>query len=140
MAVRYTVGYMDTPASSSPGRIRVVYIEDEPFFAGTMSRLLTEAGFPTAIASDGEAGLALVAKERPDVILLDLVLPKTDGKEVLKRLKADPETKDITVFILSNLSAEADQRECLALGAAGFFVKAMTLPSAIVDTVKKKVG
>lgn len=120
--------------------MRIVYIEDEPFFAGTMSRLLTEAGYTTAVASDGDAGLALVAKEKPDLILLDLVLPKVDGKDVLKKIKNDPATHNIPVFVLSNLSADADQRETIGLGAAGFFVKAMTLPSAIVDAVKKQLG
>lgn len=121
-------------------RVRIVYIEDEPFFAGTMSRLLTEAGYTTALADDGEKGLALVEKEKPDLVLLDLVLPKLDGKEVLKKLKADPATKDIAVIVLSNLSAEADQREVEQLGAAGFFVKAMTLPSVVVDAVRKRLG
>jgi CheY-like chemotaxis protein len=126
--------------TNTSNRIRIVYIEDEPFFAGTMSRLLSEAGYATAVATDGESGLALVAKEKPDLVLLDLVLPKVDGKEVLKKIKNDPATHNIPVFVLSNLSADADQRETVALGAAGFFVKAMTLPSAIVDAVKKQLG
>jgi len=82
----------------------------------------------------------MVAKEKPDLVLLDLVLPKVDGKEVLKRIKSDPATKNIPVFVLSNLSADADQRETVALGAAGFFVKAMTLPSAIVEAIKRELG
>ena len=121
-------------------KTRIVYVEDEPFFAGTMSRLLIEAGYPTALADDGEKGVALIKKEKPDLVLLDLVLPKLDGKEVLKRLKADPELKDIPVIVLSNLSAEGDQREAEALGAAGFFVKALTLPSVVVDEVRKRLG
>jgi CheY-like chemotaxis protein len=119
---------------------KIVYIEDEPFFAKTMTHLLTDAGLSTLTAADGEEGLALVHSEHPQLVLLDLVLPKIDGKEVLKRLKSDPTTKDIPVFVLSNLSADADQRDTLALGAAGFFVKAMTLPSVIVDAVKQKLG
>ena len=131
---------MDTPQNQDAGHAQIVYIEDEPFFAGTMSRLLTEAGYATVIASDGEAGIALVAKEQPKLVLLDLVLPKVDGKDVLRQLKSDPATKDIPVFVLSNLSADADQREVISLGAAGFFVKAMTLPSAIVDAIKKQLS
>ena len=131
---------MDTPQSTPAPRTRIVYIEDEPFFGGTMSRLLSEAGYTTTVAADGEEGLAMVAKEKPDLVLLDLVLPKVDGKEVLKRIKSDPATKNIPVFVLSNLSADADQRETVALGAAGFFVKAMTLPSAIVEAIKRELG
>ncbi|OGG82302.1 hypothetical protein A3H77_00955 [Candidatus Kaiserbacteria bacterium RIFCSPLOWO2_02_FULL_56_11] len=131
---------MDTSQSTPAPRTRIVYIEDEPFFGGTMSRLLSEAGYTTMVAADGEEGLAMVAKEKPDLVLLDLVLPKVDGKEVLKRIKSDPATKNIPVFVLSNLSADADQRETVALGAAGFFVKAMTLPSAIVEAIKRELG
>ena len=131
---------MDASQSTPAPRTRIVYIEDEPFFGGTMSRLLSEAGYTTTVAADGEEGLAMVAKEKPDLVLLDLVLPKVDGKEVLKRIKSDPATKNIPVFVLSNLSADADQRETVALGAAGFFVKAMTLPSAIVEAIKRELG
>ena len=131
---------MDTSQSTPAPRTPIVYIEDEPFFGGTMSRLLSEAGYTTTVAADGEEGLAMVAKEKPDLVLLDLVLPKVDGKEVLKRIKSDPATKNIPVFVLSNLSADADQRETVALGAAGFFVKAMTLPSAIVEAIKRELG
>lgn len=121
-------------------RTRIVYIEDEPFFAKTMSQLLADAGYPTEIAEDGEKGLALVKNVKPDLILLDLVLPKLDGKEVLKQLKADRDLKDIPVMVLSNLSAEADQKEAEKLGAEGFFVKAMTLPSVVVTAVQKRLA
>jgi DNA-binding response OmpR family regulator len=121
-------------------RIRIVYIEDESFFASTMTRLLNEAGYMTVNAEDGEKGLALVMKEKPDLVLLDLVLPKIDGKEILKRLKADESTKNIPVIILSNLSADSDQKETKSLGAADFFIKAMTLPSVIVESVQKRLG
>jgi CheY-like chemotaxis protein len=128
---------MDTQEQAK--HVQVVYVEDEPFFAGTMSRLLIEAGYTTALADDGEKGVALIQKEKPDLVLLDLVLPKLDGKEVLRRIKADPETKDIPVIVLSNLSAEGDQREAEALGAVGFFVKALTLPSVVVEEVRKRL-
>ena len=127
-------------SDTQPAQIVVVYVEDEPFFAGTVSRMLTEAGYPTATANDGEAGLELIRRDKPGLVLLDLVLPKIDGKEVLKQLKADPATKDIPVIILSNLSAETEQKELRALGAEDFMVKAMTLPNEIVDKVKTRLA
>ncbi len=120
-----------------PEHTRVIYVEDEAFFAATVGRLLNEAGYHTLTAPDGAQGLALIKAEKPDLVLLDLVLPEVDGKEVLRRLKADPETKDIPVVVLSNLSAEAEQKELTALGAIDYMVKAMTLPSEIVALVKK---
>jgi len=120
-------------------RVQIVYVEDEPFFSKAISRLFAEAGYATAVAEDGTSGLALIKKEKPDVVLLDLILPNVDGKEVLRQLKADADTKDIPVIILSNLSAEAEQRELYALGAADFLVKAMTLPSEIVRKVRARL-
>jgi CheY-like chemotaxis protein len=117
-------------------RIRVVYVEDEPFFSSTVSRILTNAGYVTGIAEDGESALTLIKAEKPELVLLDLILPKLDGKEVLRRLKDDPDTKNIPVIVLSNLSAEEHAAELRALGAAEFMVKAMTLPDTILEKVK----
>lgn len=117
-------------------RIRVVYVEDDPFFSSTISQSLTEAGFPTAVAIGGETAVDLVKAEKPELVLLDIVLPKMDGKEVLRRLKADEETKHIPVVVLSNLSAEEHSAELRALGAIEFIVKAMALPATIVERVK----
>ncbi|MDE2079551.1 MAG: response regulator [Patescibacteria group bacterium] len=117
-------------------RIRVVYVEDDPFFSETVNRNLTAAGFPTAIAKSGDAALELIKTEKPELVLLDVILPKMDGKEVLRRLKADPKTKHIPVIVLSNLSAEENSAEFRALGAAEFMVKAMALPETIVEKVK----
>ena len=130
---------MGSADQSVPGRKRIVYVEDELFFATIISRLLAEAGYAISIAEDGEKGLALIRAERPDLVLLDLVLPKIAGKDVLRELKADPATKDIPVVVLSNLSAEADQREMADLGAGGYYVKATTLPSYLIQIVKKRI-
>lgn len=115
---------------------KVLYIEDEPFFARTVTRLLTECGYEAMSAQDGEQGLALAQSEAPGLILLDLILPKMQGKDVLKALKADAATKDIPVIALSNLSEEAETAEMKQLGAVEYLVKATTLPSEIVTHVK----
>ena len=119
---------------------KVLYIEDEPFFASTISNQLSEAGYDVQTAVDGESGLELAQKDIPDLVLLDITLPKMDGKEVLRRLKDDEKTKSIPVIILSNLSALEDEREAAALGAQAFFVKALSLPSEIVDVVRVQLS
>ncbi|MDO8523760.1 MAG: response regulator [bacterium] len=119
---------------------RVIYVEDDEFFGKTISGLLSAAGYEVHLVSDGEAGLVAIRSQKPDLVLLDLLLPKLDGKEVLRQLKADPETKSIPVFVLSNLSAEKDVEETRALGAKTFFVKAQTLPTAVAKAVEETLA
>lgn len=120
--------------------MKVLYVEDEKFFADTIEKMLTAAGYTVFLADDGEKGLALAKAEKPDIILLDIILPKMDGKEVLKQLKADATTKAIPVLVLSNLNSEEDVKQTKDLGAVDFFVKALTMPTAIVATVKQIIG
>jgi len=131
---------MEPTSEPTEAKKKILYVEDEPFFASTISRSLVEAGFDVVTAVDGEEGLAKVQSEHPDLVLLDIILPKVEGKEVLRRIKADATTKDIPVIVLSNLSALDDEREVAAMGAAAFFVKALSLPSEIVDVVRVQLS
>lgn len=119
---------------------RVLYVEDEKFFGDTLNKLLTHSGYTVMVAEDGEKGLELAKSFAPHLILLDIILPKVDGKEVLKTLKADPTTKQIPVIVLSNLNSEDDVKKMTELGALHFYVKAMTLPTSILAAVKDAIG
>ena len=119
---------------------RILYIEDEKFFADTLNKLLSHAGYTVTIAEDGEKGLAVAKSEKPDLILLDIILPKVDGKEVLRQLKDDGETKGIPVIVLSNLNSEDDVKNMTKLGALHFYVKALTMPTAILAVAKETIG
>ena len=119
---------------------RVLYIEDEKFFADTVDKMFTAAGYTVQLASDGTEGIKIVREWKPDIVLLDLLLPKTDGYEVLKQLKADLGTKAIPVIVLSNLGSEDDVKKATEMGALHFFVKAMTMPTTILGTVKEVIG
>ena len=105
---------------------KIVLIEDEQILLKAMSVELLSAGLQVVSASNGEAGLALVKKELPDLVLLDLVMPKMSGFDVLKELKTDGHTKSIPVIILSNLGQDDDIKKGMALGAADYYVKAST--------------
>ena len=108
---------------TGPGRVLVV--EDDRFLRRACEASLRQRGFEVETATDGEEGLRLARSEpRADVILLDLLMPKMPGIDVLKALKAEPATADIPVLILSNSSREDDRRQALELGAAGYYVKA----------------
>jgi len=94
-------------------------------------------GFKAMTALDGKEGLELVKKEKPDLILLDIILPKLDGFLVLKEIKKDPDVKNIPVLMLTNLGQESDVKKGKKLGADGYFVKANHSPAEIVEKVKQ---
>ncbi|MEN9390247.1 MAG: hypothetical protein RLZZ283_347 [Candidatus Parcubacteria bacterium] len=119
---------------------KVLYIEDEKFFADTLENVLSQIGYDVKQAADGEIGLKVAREWMPDLILLDLLLPKVEGFEVLRQLKADLGTSKIPVVVLSNLNSESDVKKAKELGALHFFVKAVTMPTSISSTVKEIVG
>ncbi|MBI4422440.1 MAG: hybrid sensor histidine kinase/response regulator [Elusimicrobia bacterium] len=111
------------PAQRPEGSRRILVADDEPQFAQFARLLLEEAGFAVTVAADGEKALAAAGAERPDGILLDVQMPKLEGLEVLRRLKADPATAGIPV-ILCSASRDASQlRDAFKLGAADFLLK-----------------
>lgn len=104
---------------------RVLLVEDDKFLRRACEASLKQRGFTVVTATDGEEGLRLARETpAPDVILLDLLMPKVSGIEVLRALRADPATAGIPVLILSNSSRDEDKREAVRLGAAGYYVKA----------------
>jgi DNA-binding response OmpR family regulator len=93
-------------------------------------------GFTMIKANNGEEGLQLADKEKPDFILLDVIMPKMDGFTVLKKLKENPNTKNIPVLLLTNLGQDEDVKKGNELGAVGYLVKANITPSEVVAKVK----
>lgn len=115
---------------------KIVFIEDEPLLQKTAGETLRQEGFDVRSALDGEAGLALVKSFKPDLVLLDIVLPKKNGFEVLEEIKKDPDTKDIPVVVLTNLEGSADVEKVLESGAMTYMVKANYNLEEIVARVK----
>ena len=91
-------------------------------------------------ALDGEIGLGLAKVKKPDLILLDLILPKTSGFEVLRKLKEDDATKDIPVIVLTNLESIEDIEKALSLGTTTYLVKANYSLEEVLEKVKKALG
>lgn len=103
----------------------MLLVEDDRFLRRACEASLRQRGFDVVSATDGEEGLRLARETPPpEVVLLDLLMPKVPGIEVLRALKADPATKEIPVVILSNSSRDEDKREAIQLGAVGYYVKA----------------
>ena len=126
------------PSGSS--KIKILLVEDDPFLLSMYNTKFELENFKVVTAEDGEKGLKLALKELPDVILLDIMLPRMDGFEVLKALKADKKTSGIPVILLTNLSQKEKVKEGLSLGANDYLIKAHFMPSEVVEKIKKLIN
>lgn len=113
----------------------ILIIEDDSFLIGLLKKKLIAFGFNVSEASDGNKGIKKIKEEKPDLVLLDLLLPTIDGFEVLSIIKKDPATSSIPVIILSNLGQKEDIDRCLSLGATDYLIKAQSTPDDIVAKV-----
>jgi len=117
----------------------IVFIEDEPSLQKILGEALSKEGYKVTQALDGEAGFNAVKTQRPDLVLLDLILPKMDGFEVLKKIKANPEIKEIPVVVLTNLEGVEDVDKALELGATTYLVKENYSLEEVVGKIKKAI-
>lgn len=115
---------------------KIVLIEDDEILSKVLFTELKDAGFDVSQVFDGEAGLALVRSEKPDLVLLDLILPKKHGFLVLEELKKSPDTNAIPVIILTLLGEDEDIKKGLRLGADDYLVKSSHAVAEIVEKIK----
>ncbi len=118
---------------------RILIIEDETNIRAMYADILREAGYDVLEEGEGKQGLNTVMNGNWDLLLLDIMLPKLDGIELLKSMQRDPRTKEKPVLILTNLDDNRVRDTCMDLGVKEFLVKANMIPSEIVLTVKKYV-
>lgn len=116
---------------------KVLIVDDDSFLAGIYATKLDIEGFDVVSAKDGEEGLKALEKGLPDLILLDVLMPKLDGFETLKRIKQIPGAKDIPVIMLTNLGQKEDIEKGLEQGAIDYLIKAHFVPAEAVDKIKK---
>ncbi len=116
---------------------KIVLADDEQFIALAYNDGLTRAGYQVFVANDGVEALEQIKAHKPDLVLLDLIMPKKDGFSVLKEMKADPALANIPVLILSNLSQATDAEETRELGAIDFIVKSDVSLQELMDRIKK---
>jgi DNA-binding response OmpR family regulator len=102
---------------------RVLVVEDEPNIILSLEFRVKEAGYEVRIARDGEAALEAVAEATPDVVLLDLMIPKRDGYDVCQTIRANPAWKDVRIIMLTARGREAEKEKGLALGADDYIIK-----------------
>ena len=119
---------------------KILLIEDDPLLVDIYSTKLKQAGFEVAVEMRGEKALQMVEEGKPDLVMLDVVLPHVDGWEILQALKRSEQTKGIKVIILSNLGQKEEIEKGLQLGAEQYLIKAHYTPSQVVEEVKKIIG
>lgn len=115
---------------------RVLLIEDDRFLAGMYEKKLRLEKFDVRVAHDGEEGLRLCEVYKPDIILLDILLPKLSGFEVLKAARASDACRTTPVLVLSNLSQQRDIARCMELGATDYLIKSHFMPSEVIQRIR----
>ena len=119
---------------------KILIVEDEQALQKTLGEILTQEGYEVIAASDGEMGLTLARDNNPNLILLDLILPKVSGFEVLKQLKGNNLTKDIPVIVLTNLEGVEEVDKAVSLGATTYLVKSQYSLEELVSKIKEIVS
>jgi DNA-binding response OmpR family regulator len=114
----------------------ILIVEDDKFLRELITQKLVKEGYDTLMAIDGEEGIKKVREGKPDLVLLDLILPGIDGFEVLSRMKEDENLAKIPVIILSNLGQREEIERGLKLGANDYMIKAHFTPREIIDKIK----
>ncbi len=115
---------------------KILIIEDDPLMSRMYKKIFEFEKYEVETATDGEEGLKKASLSKPTLILLDIMMPKMNGIQVLEKLKADPSLKKIPVIILTNLSGQTDAETALKLGAVKYIVKSEYKPEEVVKTVK----
>lgn len=119
---------------------KILFVEDESALQKSIGDILSKEGYKIVKAMDGEEGLRLAKEEMPDLMILDIILPKLDGLQVLEKVKKDDGTKDIPVIILTNLEGTESVQKALELGATTYLIKSNYTLEEIVRKVNKALA
>jgi len=117
-------------------KLKIVLVEDDEILSKVIYEELKDADFDVMQAFDGEEGLKLIRSKKPDLVLLDIILPKKDGFEVLEELKKSPDTQDIPVIVLTMIGKDEDIKKGLDLGANDYIVKSQHAIAEIIEKIK----
>ena len=116
---------------------KILIIEDDPLMLRMYQKIFKFEGYEVTVASNGEEGIDQTRKEKTTLILLDIMMPKMNGLEVLDKLKNDPVTKKIPIVMLTNLAGSNDAEKALTLGAVKYIVKSEFDPKQVTNMVKE---
>lgn len=119
---------------------RILIVEDEEIILGLLQKKLIQEGYEVSVARNGEEGLKAIRKIKPDLILLDIVMPKIGGFEVMEVIQRDKELRRIPVIVISNSGQPVELDRAQKLGAKDWLIKTEFDPREVVDKIKKQIG
>ena len=119
---------------------KILLVEDEEIMIGLLQRKLTQEGYEISVARDGEEGLKTMKEIKPDLILLDIIMPKMGGLEVMEEMAKDEGIKDIPVIVISNSGQPVELDRAQKLGAKDWLIKTEFDPQEVIDKVVKQIG
>jgi CheY-like chemotaxis protein len=119
--------------------VKILLVEDDDLMIRMYNRLFTIHGYQTEIAENGEEGFTKAKQFQPDLILLDVMMPKMNGLELVKKLKEDEETKDIIIVLLTNLGIQEKLDEAIQMGVATYIIKSNHQPEEIIRIVEEQL-
>jgi CheY-like chemotaxis protein len=119
---------------------KILIIEDDAFLGNVLNEKLQKADYETSLVNDGEEGLKQISAQKPDLVLLDIVLPTKNGYEILEAKRQDPTIAPIPVIIISNSGQPVEINRALALGAVDYLVKADFDPDEVLEKVRVQFG
>lgn len=119
---------------------KILIIEDEKILADLLAKRLEEEGYNIFLAPDGEEGLNKIKEEKPDLILLDIIMPKKGGFEVLEEMQKSPDIKNIPVIVISNSGQPVEISRALELGVKDYLIKTQFDPEEVINKVKRQIG
>lgn len=121
-----------------PGNQKKIFlVEDDPFLSALLKSRLTKEGFDLIHVKDGEEAINLLRDIKPDIILMDIILPRKSGFEVMEELRADPQISSAPIMIISNLGQDSDIQRGKELGAVEYFVKAKISIDELIEKIKE---
>ena len=120
----------------NPPKKKILVAEDDIYLVSAYKAKLMKEGFDFQIAVDGDEAVRLLKEYHPDLLILDLVMPKKDGFGVLEIIKQDPALKDVIILIASNLGQSEDINKVMSLGASDYIIKSSMTLGAIIEKVK----
>ena len=119
---------------------KILFIEDEEILLTLLQKKLTNEGYEVSIARDGKQGLKKIREELPDLVLLDILMPRMSGFEVMEEMNKDAKLKKIPVIVISNSGQPLEIDRIRGLGAKDWLIKTQFNPQEVVEKVKKQIG
>jgi len=119
---------------------KILIIEDEELMYNLLERKLTADGYKITVAKDGIEGMEMMKKEKPDLILLDIVMPKKNGFEVMEEMQKEKELRGIPIIVISNSGQPVEIDKARELGAKDWLIKTEFDPQEVIEKVRKQIG